>query len=187
MNETAEQTTTPQAERPWMPRNYGVPTTQEGMLPWEQLSQLLQDALNYWIATTTADGRPHVRPVWGTWSRNILYFDGSPETGWGRNINRDGRISVQVEAGDIAIIVEGIIVDLPQADDELATRLVELCKAKYMPKYNYDHTGEGEGWRERGLFSLHPRKILAWDVAKFGTSPTKWTFSETDEVTGAAI
>ena len=160
-----------------MPEGYMKPTTEEKMLKWEDVSELLRGALNYWIATTTADGRPHVRPVWGAWSKDILYFDGSPATGWGRNIQRDPRISVQVEAGDIAIIVEGDIVGIDRAGEELVTRLLEEYGAKYLPKYNY--AADAGVWRDHGMFSLHPRKIFAWDVTEFGTSPTKWTFNET--------
>jgi uncharacterized pyridoxamine 5'-phosphate oxidase family protein len=179
MSDVVEQSSVPEAERPWMPKGYMKPTTEEKMLKWEDVSELLRGALNYWIATTTKDGRPHVRPVWAVWSRNIIYFDGSPETGWWRNLNRDPRISIQVEVGDIAIIVEGVIVDIAQADDELATRLLGEYNAKYLPKYNYDATDASVGWRKTGLLSFYPRKIFAWDVAEFGTSPTKWTFGDT--------
>ncbi|MEI6136703.1 MAG: pyridoxamine 5'-phosphate oxidase family protein [Chloroflexota bacterium] len=27
----------------------------------------LRTAMNYWIATTRPDGRPHAAPVWGVW------------------------------------------------------------------------------------------------------------------------
>ena len=179
MSDTTAQGTAPHATRPWLPPSYGISKAGEGMLSWEHVTALLKGALNYWIATTTQDGRPHVRPVWGAWVDNTLYFDGSPETGWGRNILRDPRISVQVEAGDEAIIVEGVIVDIPKADDPLVDKLLASCRPKYIPKYNYDHIIEAEGWREHGLFSLKPSKILAWNVANFGTSPTRWLFDET--------
>jgi pyridoxamine 5'-phosphate oxidase-like protein len=168
----------PQADRPWLPPSYGIAAAEEGMLSWDHINTLLGSALNYWIATTTSDGRPHVRPVWGAWVDNTLYFDGSPETGWGRNIARDPRISVQVEAGDEAIIVDGVVVAVPKADDALVDKLLASCRPKYMPKYNYDHVIEADGWRERGLFSLRPAKILAWNVASFGTSPTRWLFND---------
>jgi uncharacterized pyridoxamine 5'-phosphate oxidase family protein len=179
MTNTTVQTDEPQADRPWLPASYGIAKVEEGMLSWEHVNTLLGNALNYWIATTNSDGRPHVRPVWGAWVDNTLYFDGSPETGWGRNILRDPRISVQVEAGDDAIIIEGVIVEVPKGDDELIEKLLASYRPKYMPKYNYDHVNEADGWRERGLFSLRSTKIFAWNVANFGTSPTRWLFNET--------
>ncbi len=173
MNDTTNKV---EASRPWMPKGYGVPATEEGMLTWEHVTDILKGALNYWIGTTSQDGRPHVRPVWGVWLDGTLYFDGSPETGWGRNITRDPRISVQVEVGDDAIILDGVVQGIAQADAELADRLVVEFNSKYAEKYSYDYTSDGKLWQERGLFSLRPSKVLAWDVAKFSTSPTKWRF-----------
>jgi nitroimidazol reductase NimA-like FMN-containing flavoprotein (pyridoxamine 5'-phosphate oxidase superfamily) len=161
-----------------MPPSYGISKAEEGMLSWEHVTDLLQNALNYWIATTTKDGRPHVRPVWGAWVEDTLYFDGSPETGWGRNILRDPHISVQVDAVDDVVMVEGVVVKVPKADEELVQKLLASCRAKYMPKYNYDHEMEADGWRERGMFSLKPTKILAWSVPSFGVSPTRWLFDQ---------
>lgn len=178
MSDLVERVETPEADRPWMPKGYGMPTSEEGMMKWDDVNEILKSALNYWIATTTKDGRPHVRPVWAAWSNNKIYFDGSPETGWGRNINRDPRISVQVEAGDITVMVEGTIESVDTISEELANTLLGECLPKYKPKYNYDHTEEAKGWREHGMFILHPHKIFAWDVATFGTSPARFTFDE---------
>jgi hypothetical protein len=161
-----------------MPNEYGVPATQEGMLTWDHVTGLLKDALNYWIATTSADGKPHVRPVWAAWLDGVLYFDGHPATGWGRNIIRDPRISVQVEAGDEVVILEGVVEDIPQAEAELAARIAEGFDAKYATKYNFK--SDPGPWRERGLWSLRPQKVLAWDVAIFPGSVTRWRFNNAD-------
>ncbi|MGA7733261.1 MAG: pyridoxamine 5'-phosphate oxidase family protein [Chloroflexia bacterium] len=168
----------PDVSRPWMPEGYIVTATEEGMLTWEHVTEVLKDALNYWIATTSSTGRPHVRPVWGAWIDGILYFDGSPDTGWGRNIARDPLISVQVEVGEEAIIIEGVVEDLPQAPDNLADRLAEEFGRKYSTRYKY--TPEPDAWRERGLFMMRPHKLLAWNVARFSTSPTRWRFEQVD-------
>jgi nitroimidazol reductase NimA-like FMN-containing flavoprotein (pyridoxamine 5'-phosphate oxidase superfamily) len=165
----------PKASRPLMPAGYGVPIDEEGMLTWEQVAELLKGALNYWIATTAKDGTPHVRPVWGAWMDGVLYFDGHPATGWVRNIFRDPRISVQVEAGDVAIILDGLAEDIPQAEDKLAVRLGDEFGAKYSSRYKY--TPEPDAWRERGLLCMRPRKVLAWEVAKFSSSATRWSFN----------
>lgn len=168
--------TEPKQSRPSMPTEYGIKTTEEGMLAWESVTEHLRDALNYWIATTSKDGWPHVRPVWAAWVDGILYFDGHPSTGWGRNINRDPRISVQIEAGEIAVIIEGGVVDMPSADEELAKRLSAEFGRKYSEKYGYEVDPEGRELRQQGLYSLHPHKILAWDVSQFANSPTRWVF-----------
>jgi hypothetical protein len=162
-----------------MPEGYGVPATGEGMLTWEHVTELLRGALNYWIATTSSDGRPHVRPVWGAWIDGILYFDGHPATGWGRNVARDPRISVQVEVGDEALILEGVVEDIPQAEDELAERLAEEFGAKYSTRYTY--TPDPTAWRGRGLLSMRPQKAFAWEVAEFSRSMTRWQFNHSSK------
>jgi Pyridoxamine 5'-phosphate oxidase len=43
------------------------------------------------LATTDADGTPHVRPVWGVWVARCLYFDGHPHTRWARTRARAAR------------------------------------------------------------------------------------------------
>lgn len=178
MTDMTKELNEPEASRPWMPEGYISAKTGEGMLTWEHVTEVLKGALNYWIATTSADGRPHVRPVWGAWIDGVLYFDGSPETGWGRNIARDPRISVQVEVGEDAVIVEGVVVDIAQASDSLADRLAEEFGRKYSTRYRY--TPEPDAWRERGLFSMRPRKVFAWAVDSFSTSPTRWLFGHSD-------
>jgi len=172
----------PEASRPWMPQGYGVPATGEGMLTWEHVTDILRGALNYWIATTSSDGRPHVRPVWGAWVDGILYFDGHPATGWSRNIARDPRISVQVEVGDEAIILEGVVEEIAQAEDDLAQRLGEEFGAKYSTRYKY--TPEPDAWRKHGLWSMRPHKVLAWVVADFSPSMTRWMFDNPDTKEG---
>jgi nitroimidazol reductase NimA-like FMN-containing flavoprotein (pyridoxamine 5'-phosphate oxidase superfamily) len=172
-----DQKNKPEASRPLMPEEYGVPATGEGMLTWEYVTGLLREALTYWIATTASDGRPHVRPVWGVWIDDILYFDGHPATGWGRNIARDPRISVQAGVGDVDIILEGTVEDIPQAEDRLAERLAEEFGSKYSPRYEY--TPDPTAWRERGLLSMRPHKAFAWEVAQFKRSMTRWQLDNT--------
>jgi len=37
------------------------------MLGWEWVTQKLDSARNYWIATSGPDGAPHAMPVWALW------------------------------------------------------------------------------------------------------------------------
>ena len=90
-----------------MPQGYGVPETEEGLLPWSWATARLEAALNYWFATTRPDGRPHAMPAWAVWLDDSLYFEGSPATRRARNLAENPQVSVHLESGDEVVILEG--------------------------------------------------------------------------------
>jgi PPOX class probable F420-dependent enzyme len=49
------------------------------------------------LATTRADGRPHVAPVWYDLDGEALVWNTGAETVKGRNIRRDGQVSLCVQ------------------------------------------------------------------------------------------
>ncbi len=49
------------------------------------------------LATTRKDGRPHVMPVWFVLDGEDVVFTTGAETVKGRNIRRDGRVSMLVD------------------------------------------------------------------------------------------
>ncbi len=55
----------PSRDRPQVPDSYGVPDTDDGVLDWSVVEERLRSSTEYWMATTRADGRPHVVPRWG--------------------------------------------------------------------------------------------------------------------------
>ena len=67
----------PTAARPAIPREYGVASGPDGMLPWASVEAQLAAAKLLWVATASAGGRPRVRPVDGTWFEGVIYVGGS--------------------------------------------------------------------------------------------------------------
>lgn len=49
------------------------------------------------LATTRADGRPHVAPVWYALDGDTLVWNTGADTVKGRNIRRDGQVSLCVQ------------------------------------------------------------------------------------------
>jgi hypothetical protein len=47
----------PKRDRPDIPE-YGIPETEEGVLPWSHVTERMEKAINYWIATTDPKGTP---------------------------------------------------------------------------------------------------------------------------------
>src|SRR5216684_1755862 len=97
----------PRATRPRMPKGYGVPKTERGMMPWAATRRMLEGARSYWLVTIDADGKPHLVGQWGAWIDDRWYFEGG-EDGWGaRTAARGPRIAMGAEWGRSAVMVEG--------------------------------------------------------------------------------
>jgi hypothetical protein len=154
----------PRAGRPRFPAGYQAPKDDDGLLPWAYARERLEQAQNYWVATATADGRPHAAPVWAAWVDGRLYFEGSPETRWGRNLVANPRASVHLESGSEVVIVEGVVEDVDDVGKELAERVADAFAAKY------------NGYRGQGLgyFILVPRTVIGW--SQFPADATRWSF-----------
>ena len=91
----------PARDRPKLPKGY-ITTEPKGMLTWSAVETLFRGAPYFWIATTNADGRPHLVQQWGVWIDQQLFFEGSERTGWARNLARDPRISFGMQSGNNA-------------------------------------------------------------------------------------
>ncbi len=154
----------PAPSRPHMPADYGVPATTDGLLPWSYVVERLTAARNYWIGTARPDGRPHAVPTWGVWVDDTLFFGGSPETRWARNLAANPGVSVHLESADEVVILEGSVIKLTEtnADPALLTRLDDAYEAKYNMRHGTPF------WR------LRPTLVLAW--RDFFKTATRWTF-----------
>lgn len=164
------------ADRPHFPSGYGVPTVEDGLLPWSHARERLENASIYWIATTRPDGRPHVSPVWGVWLDDRLYFDGSPETRRGRNLAQNPAVAVHLEsggAGKDVVIAEGEVCELGAPDRSLAVRLAAAYTAKYASE---NYSASPETWDAGGLYAMRPRVVIAW--TNLATDPTRWRFED---------
>jgi general stress protein 26 len=149
------------------PADYPFPKSQEGLLPWSRAKEHLEKSRYYWLVTARPDGRPHAAPLWGAWVDNLLYFDGSPETRWARNIAVNPAASVNLESGNDVVIVEGTV-ELVVTDAELASRLVDIWTEKYG---RYQPEAD-----TRGIFRFRPRSARAWSNEEMSDG-ARWFFS----------
>jgi len=83
--------------RPRIQPDYGVPTSREGMLSWDEVVSRLRKAQTYWLVTIAADGSPHVTPVWGNWLGGGVYFSCGDDTHKARNLRRDPRVTIHLD------------------------------------------------------------------------------------------
>lgn len=156
-----------------IPKGYGVPKVRAGMLAWDEVRTALEKSGRFWIATTNPNGGPHLIQQWGAWVGDRFYFEGGSDTRWARNIVRDSRIVLSCDHGDMAVIVHGTA-DNMKPDRALAERIVRSYTARY--KRKYDYAPKGTSWDEAGIWTVTPTKVLAWVVARFSKSATRFTF-----------
>jgi hypothetical protein len=146
-------TSTPTAVAMRLPKVYGKPSV---TLDWSAVRLRLEQAGQYWFATTRPDGRPHVVPLDGIWLDDLWYFGGDPRAVHQRNLRGNQWAAVHLADTMAAVIVEGRA-EFGTLPPELAQRLAAASQAKYPA---YGHTPEGYAG---GVWRLRPSVVLAWD------------------------
>lgn len=172
----------PKRDRPHLPKGY-ITTAPKGMLSWTAVDALLRAAPYFWIATTNDDGRPHLIQQWGVWIDQRLFFDGSDRTRWARNLARDPRVGFGIQTGNSAAYGDGAVEIVRGVPAPLARRIAAQYGAKYGRGFKYRPTAEQ--FVTGNVFSVRPEKLIAFDVKRFNTSATRFTFT-LPETGGAA-
>jgi hypothetical protein len=140
-------------------------------LAWEDVEGRLREAPNYWLATVSSDGRPHVRPVDGVWVEGALCFGGSPETRWVRNLRERPLLTVHLGSGEEVVILEGTAELVTDPEDPLAVASTPASRAKY-PQYFSGDTP----LTFSPFWAFRPAVAFAWSLEGFPRRATRWTF-----------
>lgn len=157
-----------------MPEGYGIPTTTDGALTWEQVEDELRPALHYWLSTTRPDGRPHAVPRWGVWVDGCFYYDGAPTTRHAVNAESNPNVVLHLESGTRVVIIEGTSTATRADPDGLGQRL-SAAFAKY---HDRDYKPEADAWSGAdggGLRVVVPTSAMAW--FDFPTDCTRFRFA----------
>jgi general stress protein 26 len=152
-------------ERARVPSNYGKTLDDSGLLTWDQVEGRIASAANYWICSMNPDGSPHVRPLWGVYLDGLLYFDGFFKSRWFSNLKANPAITVHLEDGSSAVIMEGRA-EITEGM-ELAEKIAAAYAVKY-PPYAPDP--------DPGGYVLRPRAIYAWSNGNVEHTATRWMF-----------
>lgn len=151
------QDTEPSVQQLQLPPGYGNPKKK---LSWGDVKRDLEDAPNYWVASTRPDGRPHVVPRDGLWLDDTWYYGGSDSTVHNRNLQHNRALAMHIGDGMRAIIVEGDA-DFIHPVGEIAERLPDMNNRKY-GHYGMDATAET--YTKGGVWALKARRVLAWNL-----------------------
>ena len=159
----------PRISRPKLPKGYADDPA--SFVDWEWVTEQMTNAENYWLSSVRPDGRPHVVPRWGAFIDNKFYYDGSPETRHARNIMKNPNVTLHLENGYKAVIMEGTSKPTGKPEPELAKRLAEAITKKYASQ---GYSPKPDQWDEGGLYVFTPHQCLAW--TSFYENPTKFEF-----------
>ena len=145
-----------------------MPSDTADVLPWSHVLERMAEARHYWLGTVTPAGAPHSRPIAGMWLGDRLYFGGSAETRWWRNLQADPRASITLEDAESAVILEGRGRFL-RPDAELAERIVQESNRKYAQgQKRGDYEGEP-------IAEFAPELAFAWSA--LFKDATRWRLS----------
>lgn len=158
----------PKVSRPAFPKGYADKPV--SYLTWDWVVAQLTESKHYWLCSVRPDGRPHVVPRWCVYLDGKIYYDGSPETRHARNIDKNPHVSLHLESGSEAIILEGTAAPAGKPSPELGRKLSQAYK-KYK---EMGYAPEPDSWDEGGLYVFIPRQCIAW--SNFTENPTKFTF-----------
>jgi nitroimidazol reductase NimA-like FMN-containing flavoprotein (pyridoxamine 5'-phosphate oxidase superfamily) len=159
---------TPKITRPKFPKGYvDHPTS---TVTWDWVAAQLTDSKHYWLCSVRSNAKPHVVPRWCVYMDGKIYYDGSPQTIHARNIEKNPHVSLHLESGVEAIILEGTAAPAGKPSSELGKKL-EKAYSKY---HEMGYAPKANSWNKGGLYVFTPRQCIAW--SNFTENPTKFVF-----------
>ena len=134
----------------------------------EELRDFLDMEKVVTCATIGPNGRPHLMPLW-------YFVDGDALRGWtyaksqkAKNLERDPRATLQVEAGVAYEELRGVMMecDVELVRDDVAAFGASLFK-RYAPGIDVDEMIAQQAPKRVGL-TFHPTRTVTWDHRKLG-------------------
>ena len=155
----------PTPERLDVPDSFGFSVEDYPFEPmsWQWVTEQLESARNYWVATTRPSGRPHSVPVWGVWVGDAFHFATDPLGVTAKNLKQNPESVVNLESGDDVVILEGQF----ELHDSTPS-IQQAFNAKYDMPWGAEETIP--------VFTLELSKALAWTESDYPSNATRWRF-----------
>jgi len=161
----------PIAARPHMPGYGTLPASGgSGLLPWSWAEERLIRSHDFWLATLTPAGAPHLMPVWAVWHQGRLWFSSSNGSRKARNLGAEPRCSLSTENPLEPVVVHGRAQRV--ADRDALAAMLAAENVKYGTGYGIDMVDPASN----SVFALRPEWVFALDSSDFTGSPTRFTF-----------
>jgi hypothetical protein len=145
-------------------------TEGSGLLPWAWAEERLARSRNYWLATVTPSGAPHLMPVWAVWQEGGLWFSSANGSRKARNLAGESRCTLSTDDPLEPVVVAGRARRI--RDPAALERMLGAENAKYGTDYGMDMLDPALN----SAFVLRPEWAFALDTKDFAGSPTRFTF-----------
>ena len=142
-----------------------------GLLPWAWAQDRLARSHDYWLATVTPHGAPHLMPVWAVWRDGRLWFSSANGSRKARNLAREPRCTLSTEDPLEPVVVAGRAQRV--TDRDALTSMLAEENAKYGTDYGMEMLDPASN----SVFALKPEWVFALDATDFRGSPTRFTFN----------
>jgi len=153
---------------------YGMLPADEGrgLLPWSWAEERLVGSHDYWLATITPDGTPHLMPVWALWHDGRLWFSSSNGSRKARNLDVQPRCTVSTDNPLEPVVVQGLAMRV--TDRDALAAMLRAENAKYGTSYGEDMVDPASN----SVFAVRPDWVFALDSADFTGTPTRFIFAD---------
>jgi len=151
---------------------YGTLPASEGtgLLPWSWAVERLARSHDYWLATVTPQGAPHLMPVWAVWHDDAVWSYSSAAARKIRNIRAGSPVSIATEDALNPVVVEGTARVL--IDSVSLRAFLRVMNDKYGTDYGLDFLDPVRNATVR----VRPRWAFGLVESDFPGSPTRWEF-----------
>lgn len=123
------------------------------------------------VATTSADGSPHVVPLWFVWQEDAIFVSTRQDSRTWANVARDPRVAITIDLGRAWVEVAGVEIlgsAEPFSAESAAMRTpISAWHEKYRPLLAGDGFARfAEEVRGLGFLRVVPDAVRAWDHAR---------------------
>lgn len=129
----------------------------------EELDEILRSERTVHVATASADGWPHVVPLWFVWRDGTVWINNLRRSKRSRDIHEGSPVAVCVDTGVEYQELRGAVLygRFEAADDDV---LLEPVKAEFARKYWGVETIPD--LKSHQWLRLKPERIASWDFRK---------------------
>ena len=137
-----------------------------------ELDALLSKRIIAKLATEGGDGFAHVVSVWFLYSRGELLIPTNKRTTKVRNIRRNSRVSVLIDAAQDSIKTKGVLIKGRATISELdAAEVNRRIHQKYVPRETLEDPRVSEVLAMDDItIHVKPEKTVSWDLTKLPIS-----------------
>ena len=137
--------------------------------------ELIEGARTLYVSSINRDGSPHLVPMWfAIDDEGLIAFTTYAASQKVRNLERDPRLTVLIEAGDTYAELRGMSIDAEAEivrDPQVTTRAIALNAARRedrpRPMPDRDAPVPPEAYK-RVTVRVHPLRVRSWDHRQLG-------------------